>query len=518
MRSKYLFLDERHISAGQLAWQTADGRHVPLLAPQEPATRAFATGPQSVPTGVRLVVQPARRTDPFAVPADMQRLGGASYPLVSHEEGRYTWRFFQTTYRTDDDLGAYTKVRPASRDVCCLESPDGFAWTETSRCPVEEFGQQGQDGGGFLIDPHGPAEQRYKGIYVSRPPKEQARELWERYRTLPRRHRDERARADLLFCVYAVTSPDGRDWQTHRTPLMTGIHDHDFSLYHDAELARYVLYTRLNRNDRRCIARAEASDFWDWGHPETIIHPGLHHHLSEDIYLNGRTSYPGHDDYHLMFATRYHRATEGGRVVLHCSDDGILWKELPESPVLDTGHPSAVDRWDSGWLYVLKGLVPLDGDKVAVPYLGTPYPHKYPRWKQVVAGTQQFSWAWWEADRLVAVRADELGRFCSRPVVPAGRTLRINARTGLSGYVRVGIEARPADPEYAARTPDPDPAAGTASGTGRPIASCRPLSGDCRWRTVDWSGQTDINVADDTPVTLRFELRHADLFGFEWAA
>ena len=222
MRSKYLFLDERHISAGQLAWQTADGRHVPLLAPEEPATRAFATGPQSVPTGVRLVVQRARRTDPFAMPAGMQRLGGASYPLVSYEEGRYTWRFFQTTYRTDDDLGAYTKVSPASRDVCCLESPDGFAWTETSRCPVEEFGQQGQDGGGFLIDPHGPAEQRYKGLYVSRPPKEQARELWERYRTLPRRHRDERARPDLLFCVYAVTSPDGRNWQTHRTPLMTG--------------------------------------------------------------------------------------------------------------------------------------------------------------------------------------------------------------------------------------------------------------------------------------------------------
>ena len=145
-------------------------------------------------------------------------------------------------------------------------------------------------------------------------------------------------------------------------------------------------------------------------------------------------------------------------MVLYCSDDGILWKELPDSEVLDTGGASAVDRWDSGWLYVLKGLVPLDGDKVAVPYLGTPYPHKYPRWEQVVAGTQQFAWAWWEADRLVAVRADELGRFCSRPVVPAGRTLRINARTGLAGYVRVGIEARPADPEYATRPPTPAPA------------------------------------------------------------
>ena len=91
MRRKYLFLDERHVSAGQLAWQTADGRHVPLLAPAEPATGAFTTGPQSVPAGVRLVAQRARRTDPFAVPESMQRLGGASYPLVSYEEGRYTW-------------------------------------------------------------------------------------------------------------------------------------------------------------------------------------------------------------------------------------------------------------------------------------------------------------------------------------------------------------------------------------------------------------------------------------------
>ena len=73
-----------------------------------------------------------------------------------------------------------------------------------------------------------------------------------------------------------------------------------------------------------------------------------------------------------MFTTRYRRATEGGRVVLHCSDDGILWKELPESEVLNTGGASAIGRWDSGWLYVLKGLVPLDGDKVAVPYLARP--------------------------------------------------------------------------------------------------------------------------------------------------
>ena len=128
-----------------------------------------------------------------------------------------------------------------------------------------------------------------------------------------------------------------------------------------------------------------------------------------------------------MFTTRYRRGTEGGRVVLYCSDDGILWKEVPDSEVLGTGGPSAAGRWDSGWLYVLKGLVPLDGDKVAVPYLGTAYPHKYPRWEQVVAGTQRFAWAYWEADRLVAVRADELGGFCSRSVVPAGRTLRINA-------------------------------------------------------------------------------------------
>ena len=157
MRRKYLFLDDRHISAGQLAWRAADGRHVPLLAPEEPATRAFATGRQSVPAGVRLLAQPAQSTDPFTVPASMQRLGGSSYPLVSCEEGRYTWRFFQTTYRSDDDLGAYSLVRPASRDVCCLESPDGFAWTETSRCPIEEFGQRGQDGGGRERRGHRPA-------------------------------------------------------------------------------------------------------------------------------------------------------------------------------------------------------------------------------------------------------------------------------------------------------------------------------------------------------------------------
>ena len=518
MRRKYLFLDDRHISAGQLAWRAADGRHVPLLAPEEPATRAFITGRQSVPAGVRLVAQPAQSTDPFAVPASMQRLGGSSYPLVSYEEGRYTWRFFQTTYRSDDDLGAYSQVRPASRDVCCLESPDGFAWTETSRCPIEEFGQRGQDGGGFLVDPEGTPDQRYKGLYVSRPPDDQVQALWEEYRTLPRRHRDERARPDLLFCVYAVTSPDGRDWKTHRTPLMTGIHDHDFSLYYDAELAKYVLYTRLNRNDRRCIARAEAGDFWDWGHPETIIHPGLFHHLSEDIYLNGRTSYPGHDDYHLMFTTRYRRATEGGRVVLYSSDDGILWKELPESEVLGTGGASAVGRWDSGWLYVLQGLVPLDGDKVAVPYLGTPYPHKYPRWEQwsparsSSPGPIGRRTGWWPSAPTSSDNS-AADRWCRR-AERSGSTPAPACRVTYAWGSRPGPQTRstPRADRPPALPPARQPVAGGRS------ESCRPLSGDCRWHTVDWNGQTDINVADDTPVTVRFELRHADLFGFEWAA
>jgi len=45
------------------------------------------------------------------------------------------------------------------------ESKDGFAWNWREACQVKLSDVTGVDGEYFFIDPHGPADERYKCIY-----------------------------------------------------------------------------------------------------------------------------------------------------------------------------------------------------------------------------------------------------------------------------------------------------------------------------------------------------------------
>jgi len=78
---------------------------------------------------------------------------------------------------------------------------------------------------------------------------------------------------------------------------------------------------------------------------------------------------------------------------------------------------------------------------------------------------------------------------------PAGKSLRVNVRTPLGGFVRVGVEGK----------------------SGRSIDDCAPIVGDHTSQPVSWKGQTDIgNVGDDEFITLRVRMRCAELFAIEW--
>jgi hypothetical protein len=158
--------------------------------------------------------------------------------------------------------------------------------------------------------------------------------------------------------------------------------------------------------------------------------------------------------------------------------------------VLTPGVPGA---WDSEFIAGGRDLVPFGPGRVAIPYIGTPYPHKYPRWPAVF-DAWRMGWAWWPRDRLCAVRTDGEGSFWTFPVVPKGRGLKLNLRVPRGGEVRVGIE-------------------GTA---GRTVEDCDPMHGDCPDRTVTWRGRSDIGAAEGQAVVLRIRMRVAELFAMEW--
>jgi hypothetical protein len=109
----------------------------------------------------------------------------------------------------------------------------------------------------------------------------------------------------------------------------------------------------------------------------------------------------------------------------------------------------------------------------------------------------QHAWATWPRGRICGLRADGEGRFFTFPLEPAGRALRVNARVARGGSIRVGV----------------------VDSAAYSVEQCVPIVGDGIALPVQWNERgADIAINDDPiqPITLEFQLRAADLFGFEW--
>jgi len=478
----YYFFDYRHIRCGDLEWRSPNGEPLPVAGPPGEAVEAIAD-PVYVARGIRLAAQPARKTDPL--PADTKR--GSR---VIYENSIYRSWSIKVAYPTGKDLGSYSSAQVEKVEIVYSESDDGFDWAEKARSPITPYGVSGFDGFTVFIDPHGAPTERYKAVFMASAPPEQHAALMVEYDKLHSRHQDVRiVQRRKPTCLYAAVSPDGLHWEALPEPLMIHYSDTDTTVFFDAWLGKYVMYTRLYPYDRRVIARAEADDYHHWGPVSPLIWPGLDS-PNTDIYLNAYSTYPGAPEYRLMFPMFYTRDDQRSTVRLFSSADGLVWNQVPGGPVITPGKRGA---WDSEFIHAGKDLVPLGAGRVAVPYAGTPYPHKYPRWPQVLAAGRG-AWAWWSEGRLCAVTADDEGSFITMPIFPAGRALSLNARTTRAGEIRVGILDAP----------------------GRTLADCTPIEGDGAALPVHWHGQDDIGVPDDQPVILQFRMRHAELFGFSW--
>ena len=476
-----LFTDTGHILCSDLEWLSPGGEVIPLIDPPRPKVDALA-GNHHVPYGVRLVAQQPTKGEPLPYNAP----GGR----VLFEEGLYRSWFPKVEYPPGRNFGSYSQDKPISTAICYTESRDGYEWSEPVASPIELSGTTGMDGATFFIDPHGPENERYKLVYMAPAPPEQQAALWQEYSKLHWRHRDWRLREGHLTAIYGAVSPDGQQWKMLPEPLMVHKSDTDTSVHYDEWLGKYVMFTRLYRHDRRWIGRAESDDFYHWSPVEPLLWPTLDDHFADDLYTNGWTTYPGLPEYQLMFPMLYHRYDQTSEVHLCSSADGICWNRVTGGPILKPGEPG---EWDSEFIHVRSDLVPLGREHIGVRQHGTSYPHKYPRWEGVVEAGRS-AWVTWPKGRLVAVKADEEGAFCTMPLVPAGRGLKINVRTRRGGWVRVGI----------------------VRCLGRSAADCDPICVDSTAHPVSWSGHADISVPVGEPIILQFQLRAAEVFGFEW--
>ena len=495
-----LFTDLRHIRCGDLEWFSPEGELLPVVRPPLPQTESHAElGYQ--PRGIRLAAQPGTKTGPLEQPPPGK---------VIYEDGMY--RSWNVVWEVppNADASTFYSTPPSAVTVRYAESDDGFAWRTVADSPLETAGLTGLDGPTFLIDPHAPADERYKVVFGARPPQGDMAALWAAYQQLHPRYHEPRIYENNLHCLYAAVSPDGLNWKMLPEPLMVHQSDTDTTVYWDAWLGRYVLYTRMYWQERRWIGRAESDDFRTWSGIDPMVWPELSWTPTTDIYLNARSEYPGAPQYHLMFPMLYDRFTQASEVHMYSSSDGIVWFRLPGGPVITPGE---IGSWDSEFIAAGRDLVPFGPERVAVPYHGTAFPHKYPRW-QNVHDSNRVGWVWWQKGRLSSVVADAEGEFFTFPMVPAGRSLRLNVRTRGGGEVRVSVikSRQTGDSRFHIR----DIYSRREVAPGRGLSDCAAITGDRLSAVVSWQGNSDIGSAEGEPVTLHFKLRAAEIFGFEW--
>ncbi len=477
----HLFTDWRFIDAGLPSYVDAAGDVVPLKGDGQ--LRPVWHRGVNVPRGIRIVAEKPIKSEPIEGPI------GAS---VIYDGGRYrSWS------------GANYS-----------ESEDGFRWTKPFLPGEAEghernalfFDRTGIHGPGVFVDPSGPDSERYKMVYMSElgHGREELRAAI--YETFKRERPydidpvfDVRGRIDALF---GAVSADGLYWKPIEKPFLLHMSDNPNMMYYDTCLQKYVLYTRVNwMYGRRAIGRSESDTFGPFPQPEMVVWPDLDRLPSDDLYTNAKCIYPGTVDHHLLFPTVYHRSEDNCSINMMSSPDGIHWFKLPGNPVVD----GAPETFDDGCLFTSCGLVPLSGDRVGLPYQGSTFPHKYPRWAER-NDRGRARYALWKRDRLSCVEAPGEGTFATPVLKFPGRQLRLNLKTPMTGEVRVEVVAITSW-RHKKKT--------EAVIAGRSFDACDPLRGDHLSHPVTWEGKADLGHAIDQPVYFRFKLRAARLFAFE---
>ena len=480
-RSKFLFLDWRNIRCGRLQWYSQTGEPFGVANPVEPPVSMHAKA-ECVPYGIRLQAQRAETTGPVT--------GWKGWGRTIYDGELFRSWYFEVNGHTK--LGTGAAAHTTGYDevyICGAASNDGYDWREDSRSRIEIGSQRDFDGVTFFIDPVAPAEDRYKLVYCAAFPAGEHDDMVRTYLDRPAHERDSRLTWQRRSGLFVATSPDGEAWTSDNTPFALHPSDTDTTVLWDETLESYVMYTRLFRDDRRWIGRGETRDFQNWGPIRPVMWPPLDAPPDRDLYLNGYSRYPGALEYQIMFPMIYHRLTERSDVRLASSSDGVAWQWVPGDSVI---RPGNAESWDSEFIGSGKDLVPFGTGKIATPYCGTAYPHKYPRFANVW-DAWNLGWAIWPEDRLCGLVADEVGEFWTRELSPGGRELRINCRVPMGGEIRIGV----------------------AGVDGRDADSCDPIVGCDGTTTVTWGGRSDVGSAEDSAVALHVCLRRAEVFSLE---
>ena len=443
---------------------------------------------------------------------------GSGYHSIFKDGDKY--RMYYKAWQLDvSDKGVKTNAHPL---FCCYaESDDGVHWKKPE-LGLHEFngskanniviasgklGALNVDAGHPAVfkddNPAASADARYKAIVRSNSPKG----------------------------LHALKSPDGIHWSPMAdAPIITdGAFDSQNLAFWDAERQEYRAYWRIftagvtdEKNWKpagvRAIRTATSKDFLHWG-PHTDVKyvdsPPEHLYTSQvkpyyrapHLLIGFPTRYTdrGRSDsmralpelenreWRAKGSERYGTAiTEG---LFMASRDGVMFKRWNEAFL-----PPGIERegtWNYGHQYIAWHLVETKSALEGAPnelslYAGENY------WTGTSSALRRYTL---RLDGFVSVQAPMSGgELVTKPIRFKGKKLALNFSTSAAGGVRVEIQ----DAEGRALP-------------GFALDECPPIFGDAIERQVTWKNGGDVGSLAGKPVRLRFELKDADVFAYQFS-
>ena len=403
-------------------------------------------------------------------------------------------------------------------------SDDGVHWT----CPMlEGFPCMGHevsnvlfdflDGGNcfqmsVLVDPDAEPDRRYE-MFIFRNP---------RYKNPSERIRGLASGDQHVWGVYRYFSSDGIHWNPAEGPL--DIESSDSLFVYRNIGAPYVAYHKMGPpapagsayapHDCGCgtiriIVRRESEDGSTWSKPPLPVMVPDWRDAHDDQFMD-LGPIPWGNGY-LATTAVFHALNQTMEIQFAGSPDGKAWfRPVPRVPCVPTGM---LGDSGGGHLFQSHSLVE-DGDQVHVYYFAgeglhsdvyTPLALQYEGHGQEAAyPTGGLARATWERGRFWSIVPSAAGPsqavVTTFPIDAAGKTLYINAFTPDDGEIAAEL-----------RTDSGWEIGGPITGYSRD--DCVPFRGDSKCTKLVWKER---ERCPKDGVLLRFYIRRARLYGFEW--
>lgn len=437
---------------------------------------------------------------------------GSGYHTVFEDDGQY--RMYYKSYQnpnsrtaTQDDLNILS--------CAYAESADGINWVKPNLRIHDFEGSKNNnvifvtgDFQGLAIDAGHPAVFKDENPDVSKDAL---------YKAILRAKRP-------TVGLYALKSPDGIHWQpiSKEIIISDGYFDSQNLAFWDPNIKKYRAYWRFFDQDEegkrvRSIRTATSENFVDWDNYQDLKYQD---NPQEQLYTNQVKPYYRAPHIYVGFPARYidrgwsesmrmlpeledreYRSSRQERfgtalteTLLMASRDGVLFHKWNEAFIRP--GPERKGSWTYGDAYTAWQMVETKSALEGAPNeLSLYVTEQY--WNGTSSALRRYTL---RIDGFASVYANmKGGALVTKPIAFSGDNLFLNFSSSAAGEILVELldEDDVPIPDYT-------------------LEDCEPIFGDALERKVSWKGNRDVSSLAGKTIKLRFTLKDADLFSFQF--